>query len=88
MHVASCVHNRVPLACCVGQCRRQTGADRRQRVATPEQLHRASSMNRVTRAIHIIGQYLVDHMTEHHITGNEAMPPLPDVCFPYQVRQP
>jgi hypothetical protein len=45
-------------------------------------------MNRVTRAIHIIGQYLVDHMTEHHITGNEAMPPLPDVCFPDQVRQP
>ncbi len=30
----------------------------------------------------VIGQDFVDQMAEHHITGTEAVPPLPDVCFP------
>jgi hypothetical protein len=33
----------------------------------------------------VIGQDLVDHMAEHHISGTEALPPLPDVCFPSRV---
>ncbi len=30
----------------------------------------------------VIGQDFADQMAEHHITGTETVPPLPDVCFP------